>query len=426
MMVCFLLAQRGEHLVVPLESQRAQDAAHGGLLENQAREQRGAARGADGASPAALVPRRRAASEPGKQHRDALAETHVVARPVHARQLEVPVPLGVVRADAYAGHAAADFPPRVGVARERVSHQTRIPRGDVRLQRRALQHEREALHERAGAVEGDARGRLSGVALRRTRVAELVHVAQRDRSPRRRVSGAPADPPAIRHIGSPAPPRREPTRRAGGVPPRARGRREHARGRRDHFRPRVRCQAGRASRVNDANATTSKSAKKATIHERVCEKLRWIELSNRQTEFKRRIANREIREETSGAQLFPSIGFKIDVSWTTKAGTRSRTRGVGSLENPQNESEFASTLAKPPANRRRSPQRPHRSARDRHERNSRSSTRLPSLVKPLATARRQRAEKVRARALVRASPENRSRGTRQVAIGSKATRWGAI
>ena len=283
MMVCFLLAQRGEHLVVPLESQRAQDAAHGGLLENQAREQRGTARGADGAFSGVLVPRCRnlfpfpvrAASEPGKQHRDALAETHVVARPVHARQLEVPVPLGVVRADAYAGHAAADFPPRVGVARERVSHQTRIPRGDVRLQRRALQHEREALHERAGAVEGDARGRLSGVALRRTRDAELVHVAQRDRSPRRRVSGAPADPPAIRHIGSPAPPRREPTRRAGGVPPRARGRREHARGRRDHFRPRVRCQAGRASRVNDANATTSKSAKKATIHERVCEKLRW-------------------------------------------------------------------------------------------------------------------------------------------------------
>ena len=155
-------------------------------------------------------------------------------------------------------------------------------------------------------------------------------------------------------------------------------------------------------------------------------KVERIELSNRQTEFKRRIANREIREETSGAQLFPSIGFKIDVSWTTKAGTRSRTRGVGSLENPQNESEFASTLAKPPANRRRSPQRPHWSARDRHERNSRSSTRLPSLVKPLATARRQRAEKVRARALVRASPENRSRGTRQVAIGSKATRWGAI
>jgi hypothetical protein len=44
------------------------------------------------------------------------------------------------------------------------------------------------------------------------------------------------------------------------------------------------------------------------------------ELSNRQTEFKRRIANREIREETSGAQLFPSIGFKIDVSWTTEGG----------------------------------------------------------------------------------------------------------
>ena len=164
----------------------------------------------------------RAASEPGKQHRDALAETHVVARPVHARQLEVPVPLGVVRADAYAGHAAADFPPRVGVARERVSHQTRIPRGDVRLQRRALQHEREALHERAGAVEGDARGRLSGVALRRTRDAELVHVAQRDRSPRRRVSGAPADPPAIGTSGRP--PRLGASRRvAPEASPRARG-----------------------------------------------------------------------------------------------------------------------------------------------------------------------------------------------------------
>ena len=37
-----------------------------------------------------------------------------------------------------------------------------------------------------------------------------------------------------------------------------------------------------------------------------------VELSNRQTEFEHRIANREIRQETSGAQLFPSIGFKIE------------------------------------------------------------------------------------------------------------------
>jgi len=99
----------------------------------------------------------------------------------------------------------------------------------------------------------------------------------------------------------------------------------------------------------------------------------------------------------------PSV-LRSNVSWTRRRELGRERVGLAVSKTRKMRASFASTLAKPPANRRRSPQRPHRSARDRHERNSRSSTRLPNLVKPLATARRQRAEKVRARALVRASP----------------------
>ena len=110
-------------------------------------------------------------------------------------------------------------------------------------------------------------------------------------------------------------------------------------------------------------------------------------------------------EKRAAHSCFRSSVLRSNVSWTAEGGnSRSERVGLAVSKTRKMRASFASTLAKPPANRLRSPQRPHRSARDRHERNSRSSTRLPSLVKPLATARRQRAEKVRARALVRASP----------------------
>jgi hypothetical protein len=84
--------------------------------------------------------------------------------------------------------------------------------------------------------------------------------------------------------------------------------------------------------------------------------------------------------------------------------TRSWRAGLAVWKTRKKYTTLVSPAAKALANRHRSPQRPHRSARDRHERNSRSSTRLPSLVKPLATARRRRAEKVRARAVRERSP----------------------
>ena len=127
----------------------------------------------------------------------------------------------------------------------------------------------------------------------------------------------------------------------------------------------------------------------------------------------------------------PSV-LRSNVSWTAEGGnSRSERVGLAVSKTRKMRASFASTLAKPPANRLRSPQRPHRSARDRHERNSRSSTRLPSLVKPLATARRQRAEKVRARAAFARLRENRSAerdkwrsGIKRATRGARSERGG--
>ena len=134
------------------------------------------------------------------------------------------------------------------------------------------------------------------------------------------------------------------------------------------------------------------------------------------------------REETRGAQLFKILR---ELETGGKAGTRCRKGPIGSLKNSQNARKmYVSPLAKALANRHRSPQRPHRSARDRHERNSRSS-RLPSPVKPLATARRQRAEKVRARASLARLRENRSAerdkwrsGIKRATRGARSERGG--
>jgi hypothetical protein len=76
--------------------------------------------------------------------------------------------------------------------------------------------------------------------------------------------------------------------------------------------------------VNDANATTSKSAKKSddSTKQRASRKVE--DGSNCRTDKpSSNVESRTVKfdEETSGAQLFPSIGFKIERELDAKAGT---------------------------------------------------------------------------------------------------------